>query len=183
MESAEGAAAAQRMADALAGLEETADRWMLLRTAAFLFRRGIDRFRREQQQGVVGRAGHLFATLTRDSFTGFEVTLDDRGTPRLLGQRPDGASVDVKGMSDGARDQLFLALRLAFVAGYAEVAEPLPFLADDIFVQFDDDRTAAGIDALLELAAKTQVLIFTHHRHLAAIARRVGGERVAVIEL
>ena len=39
----------------------------------------------------------------------------------------------------------------------------LPFLADDLFVNFDDERSEAGVRVLAELAKYTQVLFFTHH--------------------
>ena len=51
----------------------------------------------------------------------------------------------------------------------------MPFLADDLFVNFDDDRAAAGLRVLAELAASTQVLFFTHHAHLRDIGRRAVG--------
>jgi uncharacterized protein YhaN len=51
----------------------------------------------------------------------------------------------------------------------------LPFLANDLFVNFDDARAEAGFRVLAELAKSTQVLFFTHHPHLAAIAARVAG--------
>ncbi|HEU4537357.1 MAG TPA: hypothetical protein VFS00_24725, partial [Polyangiaceae bacterium] len=37
----------------------------------------------------------------------------------------------------------------------------------------DDERAAAALEALGELAARTQVLFFTHHRRLVEIAERV----------
>jgi hypothetical protein len=54
----------------------------------------------------------------------------------------------------------------------------LPFLADDLFVNFDDERSEAGFRVLAELAKSTQVLFFTHHPHLASIARSVVGADV-----
>ena len=46
----------------------------------------------------------------------------------------------------------------------------LPFLADDLFINYDDERAAAGFRVLAELATKTQVLFFTHHEHLIGVA-------------
>jgi uncharacterized protein YhaN len=46
-------------------------------------------------------------------------------------------------------------------------------ILDDVLVHFDDDRAAATLSALGELARGTQVLLFTHHLHLEPIARRV----------
>ncbi|MEG3089204.1 ATP-binding protein [Sphingomonas sp. PB4P5] len=75
-------------------------------------------------------------------------------------------------MSEGTTDQLFLALRLAVMEQSVVAGVRLPFLADDLFVNFDDERAEAGFRVLAELAESTQVLFFTHHPHFAAIAAR-----------
>lgn len=173
--------AAQDMADAEAGLAQCARRWMVLKSAALLLGQGIDGFRQAQQGPLVGRAGALFGLLTHGSFAGLAVDYDERDRPVLLGRRPDGAALGVEAMSEGARDQLFLALRLAAVELYAAAAEPLPFIADDLFVNFDEGRATAGIEALIALGATTQVILFTHHAHIAELAAAKGRDgKVAV---
>ncbi|MCP4396425.1 MAG: hypothetical protein GY801_03805, partial [bacterium] len=77
--------------------------------------------------------------------------------------RPDGEHVHVEGMSNGTRDQLYLALRLASLEKYMENSEPMPFIVDDILVDFDDERSEAALKALADLSRKTQVILFTHH--------------------
>jgi uncharacterized protein YhaN len=87
-------------------------------------------------------------------------------------------------MSDGTRDQLYLALRLATLERHLAQAEPLPFIVDDILINFDDDRTAATLKVLAELAKKTQVILFTHHARLKELAGEVrNGAGVFVREL
>ena len=175
LESGRGAAEfAQEMEDAKADLVACAERWMVSKSAAFVLRRGIERFREEQQGPVLAKARDVFSSLTLGSFVGFQVDYDEHDNPILLGARPDGAPCPVDGMSDGTRDQLFLALRIAAITNFAASAEPLPFIADDLFVHFDDDRASAGLEALIELGAVTQVLFFTHHRHLADLALALG---------
>jgi uncharacterized protein YhaN len=66
-------------------------------------------------------------------------------------------------MSSGTRDQLFLALRLATLEGYLDRSEPMPFVVDDILVNFDDERARAALELLAKLSERTQVLLFTHH--------------------
>jgi uncharacterized protein YhaN len=96
----------------------------------------------------------------------------EEGRPKLSGIRADGATVvPVSGMSEGAIDQLFLALRLAGVEESVAAGVRLPFLADDLFINYDDERSAAGFRVLARLAEQTQVLFFTHHEHLAELAR------------
>ena len=63
-----------------------------------------------------------------------------------------------------------LALRLASLEQYLEKNEPLPFIVDDILLRFDDDRALATLKVLADLSRKTQVLFFTHHRHLVELA-------------
>jgi uncharacterized protein YhaN len=86
-------------------------------------------------------------------------------------------------MSEGTADQLYLALRLAAVEEYLDRAHALSFVADDLFVNFDDSRASAGFQVLAELSRKTQVLFFTHHQHLVEIARATLGASVNVISL
>jgi uncharacterized protein YhaN len=74
-------------------------------------------------------------------------------------------------MSEGTVDQLFLSLRLAALEDSVIGGARLPFLADDLFINYDDERANAGFKVLAEIAKTTQVLFFTHHRHLLPIAR------------
>jgi len=97
--------------------------------------------------------------------------------PRLIGLCEDGKTVvEVGQMSEGTTDQLFLALRIAALEQSVDAGVRLPFLADDLFVNFDDDRSRAGFRVLADLSRSTQVLFFTHHEHLAAIAKEVLGK-------
>ena len=88
----------------------------------------------------------------------------------LKGVRPDGRLVGVEGMSDGSHDQLYLALRLASLESWLQSHEPIPFVVDDILLNFDDRRATAALAALAELSRRTQVLFFTHHRHIIDLA-------------
>jgi uncharacterized protein YhaN len=84
-------------------------------------------------------------------------------------------------MSDGTRDQLYLAFRIASIERHAQAAEPLPFIADDLLVHFDDDRGAAALNLLAELGKSTQVLLFTHHRSMKAAAAPLVAQGLAAI--
>jgi uncharacterized protein YhaN len=76
-------------------------------------------------------------------------------------------------MSEGTADQLYLSVRLAAVEAYVANHEPIPFLVDDILINFDDQRSAATLSVLGELSQQTQVIFLTHHAHLLDIAREV----------
>jgi uncharacterized protein YhaN len=103
--------------------------------------------------------------------------------PHIVGRRPARGVVKVTDMSSGARDQLYLSLRLAYLEGYASLAEPAPFIGDDLFATFDEDRTANGLAALAAMGDRVQPILFTHHRHVAEIARTKIAADVAELEL
>ena len=50
----------------------------------------------------------------------------------------------------------------------------MPFIVDDILVDFDDERSEAALIALSELAKKTQVIMFTHHSRVVEQAKTMG---------
>ncbi len=80
-------------------------------------------------------------------------------------------------MSEGTRDLLYLALRVAAVEDTVAAGARLPFLADDLFVNYDDERARAGFEVLAELATRTQVLFFTHRHHLVEEAQAALGSQ------
>jgi len=178
---AANAAAARQ--EALASLRDCAEEFVRVQTAATLLRWVIDRYRRQKQAPLLKRAGQMFATLTSNSFCDLRVEYDEEDRAHLAGVRPDNVTISTDGMSDGTADQLYLALRLASVEEYLSRAQPLPFVADDLFINFDDTRAAAGFEVLAELGKKTQILFFTHHRHLVDIAQLTLGKSINVVTL
>ncbi len=163
---------------ARAELGVLSEQYILKRAQAVTLRWAIEQYRERHQDPMLLRASELFSTLTIGHYAALRID-NDGASPRLLGLRDDGRTVvEVGAMSDGTTDQLFLALRLAAVEQSVVAGVRLPFLADDLFVNFDDERSEAGFRVLAELARSTQVLFFTHHPHLAAIARSVVGADV-----
>ena len=130
---------------------------------------------------MVKHAGECFAVLTHGSFEGLRTDFNEKDEPVLTGIRPNGERVHVEGMSSGTRDQLYLALRLASLERFMESSEPMPFIVDDILVDFDDERCEAALSVLAELAQKTQVILFTHHSRVVEQARRLEGKQQVYI--
>lgn len=164
---ADAAEAAQRhLADVRSGVE----RFVRVRLAADVLRREVERWRAAQEGPVVARASEIFAALTLGSFARLRTDFGADDLPVLKGERPAGSLVGVDAMSTGTRDQLYLALRLASLERQLEAHEPLPFLVDDVLVDFDDARAAAALRVLAELSRRTQVLVFTHHERIVELA-------------
>ena len=86
-------------------------------------------------------------------------------------------------LSEGTRDQLYLALRIVAIEDHARAAAPLPFVADDILQTFDDSRALAALHALLDLSRHTQIIVLTHHPHVAVLAQALPPGSVHLAEL
>ena len=167
---ADAASAAFDAEQARAEMAVQAEAYMRKRAEVALLRWTIARYRAEKQTPLLNRASALFRTLTLGRYVELLVDLD--GDKARLGglSRDRQTIVPVEGMSEGTVDQLFLALRLAAVEDTVAAGVRLPFIADDLFVNYDDERARAGFQVLAELARTTQVLFFTHHRHLLGVA-------------
>jgi uncharacterized protein YhaN len=174
----DAALAAADAEQARSAMAAEAQAYLIRKAQVVLLKWGVEKYRQRRQNPLLARASQFFATLTLGRYTYLQIDLDG-DQPRLVGLCADGAStVSVDGMSDGTADQLFLALRLAALEQSLEAGIVLPFLADDLFINFDDKRAHAGFKVLGELARKTQVLFFTHHNHLRAIAEDALGSDV-----
>jgi uncharacterized protein YhaN len=181
--SAVAAEADQRGLGILSRIHARADRYLRLRLATALLRQQIEKYRAENQDPLLALAGKLFARLTCHEFAGLRTEYDERDQPVIIGVRANGEPVSVPGMSDGTRDQLYLALRLGYLERRLLQHSPLPLIVDDILVNFDDSRALATLQVLAELSRKTQIIFFTHHRHLVELAESCGSTDVFVHQL
>jgi hypothetical protein len=139
--------------------------------AAAVLRKVIADYGERHRGPMLDRAGVIFSRLTAGAFTQLvPEVLGDRQV--LLARRRNDELRTTAELSDGTRDQLYLALRLAGIEyQLAHLAEPLPVVFDDVLVNFDDERSAAAIGVLAELGQRTQVLLFTHHEGVVETAQ------------
>ncbi|HTR10899.1 MAG TPA: AAA family ATPase [Paraburkholderia sp.] len=179
---ANAALAEAKRQEALSAMGEAAEQYLEAAIASRLLKWATDRYRDQKQGPMLRRAGEIFNGLTLGEFARLVVDTE-RNPPALHARRNNGKTVEVSGLSEGTRDQLFLALRIAALELQLASKAALPFVADDLFINFDDVRAKAGFEALRDLSAKTQVLFLTHHDHLLPLIREVFGARVNVVEL
>jgi uncharacterized protein YhaN len=181
----DGSGLASELAEAsqevLAGIRRLTERFIRVKLASKVLRDVIESYRAEHQDPVLKIAAGTFRDLTLSSFTDLRTDIDDQGQAILIGVRPDGSWVNVEGMSNGTRDQLYLALRLATLQWRLQSAEPMPFIVDDILINFDDDRSRATLKAMAELGEKIQVILFTHHLRLVESARNMNAQESVFI--
>ena len=184
-----------RAVQAREGLEQAAatvraelPHWMRARLAQALLAQSMQRFRERSQGPMLGAASTLFAAMTGGEFERLETEAgDDDGAPAVLqARRRGGRAIGVEAMSEGTRDQLHLALRLAALAQQRARGLLLPMVLDDVLMTSDDGRALRVLQALAEACGRDggQIIVFTHHLHLLEPARRtLGATRLHAVAL
>ena len=117
----------------------------------------------ERQPEVLRQASSFFSLMTESRYVRVVAPLDGG---EIQVERADGARLSPQILSRGTAEQLYLSMRLALVREYANHVDPLPVVFDDIFVNFDPNRSRNTFNALRELCTTHQVLLFTCHPHL-----------------
>ncbi|MFM7073769.1 MAG: AAA family ATPase, partial [Planctomycetota bacterium] len=150
----------------LAGIEELVVEYARAKLAAAVLHRAIDQFARENKAPMLDKASGYFRSLTAGAFSELRIDYNDKDEPVLMAERTQAgdkpALVGVEAMSEGTADQLFFAMRLAFLDLWMQRHEPLPLVVDDVLIKFDDDRALATLRTLVDFSRYTQVIMFTH---------------------
>ena len=166
--------AAASLAAAQSTVERTAVEAVVLHMALAMLERGLKLVEEAGGDAGLARIGEIFRRLTGDAYSAVEA-IDVGGAARLrvVDAKWPKEHKSMSQLSEGTRDQLCLALRLAAIEDHVKVAPALPFIGDDILQTFDDDRALASLAALADLAQHVQVIVLTHHRHLLPLAEKL----------
>lgn len=167
---------------AIGQMQGAIDRYVAVKSGAIALNWALKKYREQNQGPLLAGAGELFSMITAGRYSGLEID-QDGSTPELKAVRADTRRrVPTSALSDGTRDALYLALRLGAIRFLLAGSADSVVIADDLFVDLDDKRAAAGFKALAELSKSTQVIYMSHHHHLADIAREAVSE-VNIISL
>jgi uncharacterized protein YhaN len=149
--------------------------WAVFALAKELLLTAKQRFEEEGQAGVVRYAGDIFAAITDGEYSGIAASMDADAYSALhrSGERRDPE----KQLSQGTREQLYLALRLAYIKNHAVQAESVPVVMDDILVNFDPVRAANTAKVLADFARENQILFFTCHPATSDLLLQAGEDR------
>ena len=181
-----GASAEYAVFEKHAAAEEARDlarQWVVLKLASTMLAKSMEAYRERHADPVMQRAGEHFSALTGGRFSRLLQEYDERDELRLLVERQGGERLALEGLSEGTGDQLFLALRLAFLEDYAARNEPAPLIVDDVFQTFDDERTVLGLRALAATGKNFQTIVFTHQSSVVDLARRELGGAADIVTL
>ena len=165
----------------LAGLEgrasALASEWAVKAITGRLLSETRSRYERERQPDVVRAASTHFARITGGRYARI---VAPPGDASVRVETEEGNSRATHELSRGTAEQLYLALRFGLIEEFAQHAEPLPVVMDDILVNFDAGRAERAADAIGHLAERHQVLFFTCHRPMARLLDPDGGRTVAL---
>ena len=158
-------------------VRERRDRAFLL---ARLVRVADRRFREEHQPDLLLRAGGHLRHLTRGRYD--QIRLGDPGDASFYLRGPATKEPRKVGepLSQGTREQIYLALRLAIIDHLDSGAERLPLFMDEALVNWDASRRDRAFELLERVAGKRQVFLFTCHPAIAAELEDRGGRVIAL---
>jgi DNA repair exonuclease SbcCD ATPase subunit len=124
---------------------------------------------------------HILSSITGGKYV--DISADDQLTLKI---QPDGMAETVipEQLSQGASDQVYLALRLATVRLAEKNGESLPLFLDEPFSQYDENRTKNAIILLMEESFRRQIVLFTcKMREVEFIRKMCGNETPNIINL
>ncbi|WP_027187089.1 AAA family ATPase [Desulfovibrio cuneatus] len=148
-------------------LEETLREWRVATMARQLLLVAKNRVEGAGQQGVVGMASALFRAITQGEYEGLCTGEEEE---RFYAMHRSGERKDAeKALSQGTREQFYLALRLAYIQNHTANAESVPVCMDDILVNADPARAGQTAAALGAFGQANQLLYFTCHPQTAEV--------------
>ena len=118
------------------------------------------------------RAAEIFSAITAGRY--HKVLLSrDFSLSAEAANDPTGRSIQL--LSQGAADQLYLAVRLAICDMVLPAENAVPLILDDALLSFDERRLHAALDYLVQESQKRQILLFScQTREQAYLAGREG---------
>lgn len=147
-------------------------KWVL----AQLIREADRKFREEHQPDLLRRAGGYLDHLTSGRYD--KLLVDETSTGDLFQVvGPDlPAPIALKPpVSTGTLEQAYLSLRLAIVDHLDQGGERLPLFIDEVFVNWDSERRARGLEVISRISRERQLFVFTCYPEVAQDLAHLGG--------
>lgn len=163
-------------------LDEARTDFARLLLAKHMLETAVASWESKRQPEVYAKASRLLSLMTEGRWT--QVSLTSEGTLEVsdafMRTRPPVH------LSLGTCQQLYLALRIALLTSADNVGRAIPILADDILVNFDEQRRVGAARALVELAETRQVVLFTCHTEVVRVLKKAAkqaGSPATIIDL
>ena len=142
-------------------VNEKAKKWAQLAITKHIFAKTLKHFKDQKLPLALQKAEEILQVLTNGRY----IHLYTNKEGKFYVKRKDGMFFEAAELSQATSEQVYVALRLA-LASVLQEEYPFPILIDDGFVHFDHKRLAAMVEVLKEASRRTQILIFTCHKHV-----------------
>ena len=144
-------------------------RWKMLAVASRILDVVCENYEAQRQPETLQEASQHLEQLTDGKYVRIWTPLTE---DVLLVQDHQGQSLSAETLSSGAREQVFLSLRLALTALFSRRGMDLPMVLDDVLVNFDVERSRAAARVLRDFSKEGhQIILFTCHEHIMKMFR------------
>ncbi|MFQ5910012.1 MAG: AAA family ATPase [Thermoplasmata archaeon] len=156
-----------------AELQQAKEEWAELRLVQLLLGKAREDYEKEHGPKILKRASEFLEGITNGRYKRILRSTEHDGYDliEIGGRRIPAIPVTV---SRGTLAQVYLCIRLAYTDVMQEHRR-IPYILDDVLMDFDDVRLDNAAKVLIELAQGRQVVLLTHHGHVSESVRQVGG--------
>ena len=150
----------QKEEEIISKINSAAGEWSVYRLAQYLLESAREKYEKERQPHILKLSAEIFRKMTCGGYS--RIALPSESRDIVVFDESENP-VDVKFLSRGTLEQLYLSLRLGLIRSFAENGVVLPVVMDDVLVNFDPERASKAAEALLDLGETHQVIFLTCH--------------------
>lgn len=136
------------------------DEWISDKLAASIIQTTLNRVTKDRFGEIISEINRYFSYLTDGKYTNVLFKEEE-----LFVQDKEGRVIEVKTLSRGTAEPLYVAVRLAYIIQLQNVIQ-LPIMMDDPFVNFDQKRKDRMHELLHNLSDQVQIIYFTFESSL-----------------
>jgi uncharacterized protein YhaN len=151
----------QEFQDKKSELQEYIMKWSKYTLARESLHKTMHHYQQTKMPNVIKLAEENFTILTNGTYQSIHLSENEM----IEVDRKDGTRFQAVELSQGTKEQLYIAIRFALVQSFKDIYR-LPLIIDDGAVNFDSVRTGAFVDLLRKMRQEHQILLFTCHPHI-----------------
>lgn len=145
----------QQFENQKATAQRLVDEWVSSKIAAGMIQETLSQVTQDRFEEIIFDAETYFHLLTNEEYEKIVFKEEE-----LFVQHRNGHVMDVKVLSRGTAEPLYVAIRLAYIKNTQDMIE-LPIIMDDPFVNFDRTRQKNMYKLMQRLGHDLQIIYFT----------------------
>ena len=158
-------------------LRDLAMDWARSQLAVTLIDKAVLKYEKTGQPEVLKAATNFFSIFTGGAYVNIYKPAHEEGL-RVMDAARTVKTID--DLSTGTVQQLYLAIRFGLIQNFERQSEPMPIIMDDLLVNFDDVRTQATMQQIVDFAQARQVIYLTCHGATRDAFAKLGIESIAI---